>query len=33
MGLDDASTGYAMFNARPDKCIKIVLKPEWRAAA
>jgi threonine dehydrogenase-like Zn-dependent dehydrogenase len=33
MSLDDAPAGYEMFNTRSDGCIKIVLKPEWQAAA
>jgi len=33
LSLDDAPEGYEMFNKRKDECIKVVLKPNWQAAA
>jgi hypothetical protein len=30
MGLDDAPRAYDMFKNKDDKCIKVVLKPDWQ---
>lgn len=29
MPLEDAPTGYEVFNRKQDNCVKVVLKPEW----